>query len=358
LTSASDDTARLRSTIEQQAVACGRYGSAMYEQLLHRVAGDVSTGGVFRELLAGRERDPGPSALALRVAAGLHWLVLGGEAPDLAPFYPSVGGSWDADAGWPAVLATVTRHFAVLRARLGQPPQTNEIGRSAALVGGLLHPAVDAGVRALPIRLYEIGASAGLNLRADRFWFSDDAGRGYGDTASLVRMSAAWRGVSLDLDTPLRVVHRAGCDVAPIDPTSQDGERTLTSYVWPDQAHRLERLRGAVRLARERPAEVRAEDAPSFVAGITLTDATTTVLWHSVMWQYLGRHAQRVVTERIEMLGATATAGRRFVHLSLEPRRRTSRHDHEFLVVVTSWPGGRRRVLGAALGHGVPVTWE
>ncbi len=330
----------------------------MYEQLLSRVADDVSTGGVFRQLLAGREQDPGPSALALRVAAGLHWLVLGGEAPDLARFYPSVGGSWDADAAWPAVVATATRHMGTLRARLTQPPQTNEIGRSAALVGGLLHPAVEAGFRALPIRLYEIGASAGLNLRADRFWFSDDAGRGYGDPASQVRMPAAWRGVTLDLSTPLRVLYRAGCDVAPIDPTSRDGERTLASYVWPDQAHRLDRLRGAVRLARERPADVRAEDAPSFVAGITPADGTTTVLWHSVMWQYLGRHAQRVVTERIEMLGAAATAGSRFVHLSLEPRRRTARHEHEFLVVVTSWPGGRRRVLGTAMGHGVPVTWE
>jgi hypothetical protein len=330
----------------------------MYEQLLHRIADDVSTGGAFRQLLAGHEHDPGPSALALRVAGGLHWLVLGGEVPELARFYPSVGGSWDVDSAWPAVVDAVTRHMGTLRARLTQPPQTNEIGRSAALVGGLLHPAVGAGVRAMPIRLYEIGASAGLNLRADRFWFSDDTGRAYGDPASVVRMSAAWQGVPLDLTAGLNVRLRAGCDVAPVDPTSPDGERTLTSYVWPDQEHRLDRLRGAIRLARELPAEVRAEDAPSFVAGVALADGTTTVLWHSVMWQYLGPDAQQAVTERIEMLGATATASRRFVHLSLEPRRRTSRDEHEFLVVVTSWPDGRRMVLGSALGHGVPVTWE
>jgi hypothetical protein len=361
LTTAPDrdgDLRRLRATIERQAVACGRLGSPMYEQLLRRIADDVSAAGVFRRLLAGHEHDPGPSALALRVVGGLHWLVIGGEAADLARYYPSVGGTWDLESAWPAVVATVEQHHALLRTRLAHPPQTNEIGRSAGLIGGLLHPAAGGTASSLPIRLYEIGASAGLNLRADRFRFSDDLGRWYGDPDSVVTMPAAWQGRKLDLTARLEVVHRSGCDVAPIDPTRVEGERTLMSYVWPDQAHRLDRLRGAIRLARRMPAEVRREDAQAFVDAITLADGTTTVLWHSVMWQYLAPTVKLAVTERVEALGAQATTDRRFVHLFLEPWRRSVRRRLEFLVVLTGWPGCGRTVLGSAAPHGIPISWE
>jgi hypothetical protein len=42
----------------------------------------------------------------------------------------------------------------------------------------------------------------------------------------------------------------------------------------------------------------------------------------------------------------------------MEPWRRTPTDAHEFLVMLTTWPGGERRVLGTAAPHGVPVTWE
>jgi hypothetical protein len=299
----------------------------MYRELLYRIAADVDVGGVFRDVLAGHEDDPGPSALALRLAGALHWLVLSGEVPALNPYYPSVGGSWDADEAWPVVVECARTHVASLRDRLDQPPQTNEIGRSSALVGGLLQLE-----RTLPIRLREMGASAGLNLRADHFTFSDDAGRMFGDPTALVRISAAWTG----------------------RPTT-DGERTLLSYVWPDQA---ERLRGAVTIARAVPAEVRPEDAVTFVDQLELVDNTTTVLWHSVMWQYLSRDDQAAITDRLAVVGATASDRRRFAHLFMEPWRRTTTDEHEFLVVLTTWPGADRRVLGTAAPHGVPVTWE
>ena len=44
-----------------------------------------------------------------------------------------------------------------VRAWLNRPPQTNEVGRAAALLGGLRHVTAEA---ALPVRLVEIGASA------------------------------------------------------------------------------------------------------------------------------------------------------------------------------------------------------
>jgi hypothetical protein len=35
---------------------------------------------------------------------------------------------------------------------------------------------------------------------------------------------------------------REGCDLEPVDPTTDEGRLTLLSYVWPDQAARLARF--------------------------------------------------------------------------------------------------------------------
>ena len=63
------------------------------------------------------------------------------------------------------------------RGALDQPPQTNEVGRSAALLGGLL---VLVDRFQLPVRLFEIGCSAGLNLRADHYRYRHPGGESSG----------------------------------------------------------------------------------------------------------------------------------------------------------------------------------
>lgn len=67
------------------------------------------------------------------------------------------------------VRATLHEHFDWIRERLPRTVQTNEPGRSAVLYAVLLWLA-DRHRR--PIRLLEIGASAGLNLHADCFAYA------------------------------------------------------------------------------------------------------------------------------------------------------------------------------------------
>src|SRR4051794_18821516 len=255
----------------------------MYAELLRGLADDLETGGPTARVLRGHEDDPGPSALALRLAGSVHRLVLAGTAPGLAAYYPSTGGAWST-SGVAAVLDVLDRRAGEVRPLLDQPPQTNEVGRSAALFGGLLqavrrHP--------LPVRLFEIGASGGLNLLADRFRYADGVGRGWGDEDSPVQLDPACEGRALPLDREVAVAERGGCDVSPVDVTTEDGRLTLTSYVWPDMRARHARLAGAIKLACQRPVTVDRTAAASYVERLELVDGRLTVLWHSVMWQYV-----------------------------------------------------------------------
>jgi hypothetical protein len=102
--------------------------------------------------------------VALRLMGAVHRLVLRGDAPELAAHYPSAGGR-PGDA-WPVFVGVLRDHRDELRRLVKNPVQTNEPGRCVALLGGFLEV---ARVTGMPLRLLEVGASAGLNLRFDRY---------------------------------------------------------------------------------------------------------------------------------------------------------------------------------------------
>ncbi len=344
---------RLLRSIAVQGQVCAAMGSPMYGDVLQQVAADVEAGGVFAEILSGHENDSGRMALPLRLLGGLHRLVLDGRAPALRRWYPSVGGNWDAEAGWPDIVSAASENVEYLHAALDQPPQTNEVGRSAALIGGLLTLVERFEA---PVRLFEIGCSAGLNLRAEQYRYRYPGGE-WGPADSPVAVDDAWRG-KLPFAAGVQIVERHGYDIAPLDATSSDGELALLSYVWPDQPARLERLRGAISIARRVPAPLHRCNATDAVAGLELSHGALTVLWHSIMWQYLSAAEQDTVSAGIEELGARALPGAPFAHLTLEPHRRTPESPVEFAVRARCWPGGDDRVLGVCSPHGPPVIWE
>jgi hypothetical protein len=340
-----------------QATACDHLGSAMYAELLSALADDLDAAGPTAAVVRGHEDDPGPSGLALRLAGSIHRLVLAGAAPELAGLYPTTGGSWSR-GGSGAVVDLLRRRGDEVRPLLGRAPQTNEVGRAAALVGGLLR-LTDRW--RLPVRLFEIGSSAGLNLQADRFRLTGGPGESvvWGDPASPVQLRCAWAGTHVPGGGQLEVAERSGSDVHPIDVTTEDGRLTLTSYVWPDMAERHERLAGAVALARSRPVPVVRADAAAYVDGLRTEPGTLTVLWHSVMWQYVPPDQQQRVVARLGEVGGSTTQEAPLAHLFAEPTRRTPGSPHEFWVCARTWPdGAEREFLGRMAAHGLPVTWE
>jgi hypothetical protein len=344
---------RLLQSLQFQAQICAAMGSPMYKDVLDRVTADVQAGGVFAAVLSGHENDSGRLAVPLRLLGGLHRLALDGSASELRRWYPSVGGQWDPGAAWPDIALAASDHSDRLRAALDQPPQTNEVGRAAGLIGGLLILTRRFG---LPVRLFEIGCSAGLNLRADHFSYRHPGGQ-WGPTDSPVTIDDAWRG-QLPPAAALEIAERHGYDIAPLDATGRDGELTLLSYVWPDQPERLDRLRGAISIARRVPAALQRRDAVDAVAGLSVATGTLTVLWHSIMWQYLSADDQAAVLAASAALGTKARTDAPFAHLALEPQRRTPDAPVEFTVRAHCWPGGDETVLGTCSPHGPPVNWE
>jgi len=149
--------------------------------LLAGAAADWDAGGITREVLAPYEEDRPGSALPLRFTAALHRLVLARQAPSLALYYPTVGGTAPPEQAWPAARQALARHLPLVRALVGLPCQTNEVGRAVPLLVGLLHIARRTGA---PLRLLEIGASAGLNLLVDCYRY----GEAYGPPDSPCRL--------------------------------------------------------------------------------------------------------------------------------------------------------------------------
>jgi hypothetical protein len=340
-------------TLRSQGRFCGSSGSPMYHELFELVAKDVEAGGVFATILSGHEDDSARHAVPLRLLGGLHRLVLDGRAAALRRWYPSTGGTWDAERAWPEIVSAAANHSGSLHAALVQPPQTNEVGRSAALIGGLLriNRKFD-----LPIRLFEIGSSAGLNLRADhyRYRYADSQ---WGPADSPVTIDDAWRG-ALPPPGAIRIVERQGYDIAPIDVIGADGEMTVLSYVWPDQSTRLDRLRGAIAVARKVPARLHRQRGADAVAGMALQDGALTVLWHSITWQYLSVDERKEILDGADALGAQADARSPFAHLTLEPELDGPSASVRFLVRTRSWPGGEPEILGECHPHGPPVNWQ
>ena len=200
--------------------------------------------------------------ISMRLMGSVHRLVLEGAAPELARFYPSVGGT-DAGDPWPAFVETVEAHHDRLLELLDHPVQTNEVARCSALLSGFLPVARETG---LPLRLLELGSSAGLLLRWPEYHYVEGE-QTWGDPRSPVRLEGAYAAGRPPFDVAATVAERRGCDAAPLDPNSAEDRLTLMSFVWADEAWRFELLKAALDVAQRVPVTVEQADAVRLARG-------------------------------------------------------------------------------------------
>lgn len=312
----------------QQAQACAELGSDLYGRLLVLVANDVAAGSSTWDVLrSGGERAGGElrfgQAGPLRLLGAAHRLALTGAAPQWAALLPSCGGRVPRsdEALLVSWRALVDQHREELVEGLGREVQTNEVGRSA----GLALAVAETGMS--EARIIELGCSAGLNLRFDRFEV-DIGGMVLGHPESPVQIRPEMRG-SLGglrhdgLALPV-VTERVGIDPHPIDACSPDGAATVRSFVWPDQLDRLARIDAAISVARRYSAELiaaapGAHDDTAVLLDAVLQREGSAVVMHSIVWQYIPTALRWRITEVIEAAGERATNAEPLAWVRYEP---------------------------------------
>nr|HRK63326.1 DUF2332 family protein [Terricaulis sp.] len=77
------------------------------------------------------------------------------------------------------------------------------------------------------------------------------------------------------------------------------------------------------------------------------------IVYHSVFLQYPPREAREAIVSAIQSAGAQATARAPLAWVRLEPEAVTDGVDNglRFVIDLTAWPSGERRILGYADGH-------
>ena len=288
--------------------------------------------------------EPTRDAVPLRLIGGLHALVLAGADAALADVFAGRIGGAERIA---QVVADVLRdHDDALYPWLDGPPQTNEPGRSAALMTGLLAVAARFGPR---IEVLEIGSSAGLNLLIDRYRI-DLGGTVVGPAGAPVSIVPDWRGPP-PAPVPIEIVSVRGCDVHPMDATDPAVEARLAAYIWAEAPARLARVQGAIAMLRAKPVDLVQADAADWIeARLAEPQATgvTRVLMHSVVWQYLPEPVAQRVRAAMTAAGERATADRPLAWVSMEPDRSLG---HQ-VIRMRGWPGDDGwQVLGTAHAH-------
>jgi predicted ATP-grasp superfamily ATP-dependent carboligase len=339
--------AMLAEELRREATGSRRLGSPLYGALLERVADDVEGQGPSWRLLA--ERWPACRPVSVRLMGSVHRLVLEGAAPELARFYPSAGGTDEGDP-WPAFAETITTQRERLLELLEEPVQTNEISRCTALLSGFLLVARETG---LPLRLLEVGASAGLLLRAPEYHYVERE-QTWGDPHSPAQLEGAYAKGRPPFDLSATVVDRRGCDAAPLDASSEADRLTLMSYVWADETWRFELLKAGLEIAQRVPVAIEAADACDWIEAALAEPApdVATVVFHSLFIHFLDEKQRARFESALKAAGRRATERAPLARLSLE----WPRGGGEPELLLSTWPGTTRR-LATTDDRGRNIHW-
>ncbi|OJY26886.1 MAG: hypothetical protein BGP11_19135 [Rhodobacterales bacterium 65-51] len=330
----------------EQAASCAALGSPFMERLMRHLAAHWPDDTDLARRFVDWPGEIGPrgASLPLRLASGLHALVLTGQDDALAAAYPGGAGG---DLGL-ALDAALHRHDAFLSQWCNRAPQTNEIRRSAVLIAVAHWLTARFG---LPIVLSELGASAGLNLMFDRYAL-DIAGRRFCPADAVLQLQPDWHG-PLPPATPPVIARRRGVDLAPLRADRPEDELRLLSCLWPDQADRLSRTRAALQV---QDATVDQADAVEWLEKrlASTSPGHLHLVCHTVAWQYFPPEAQRRGTRLLEAAGARATPDTPLAWFGMEADAGAEGAGLRLRL----WPGDLDLAMGRAGFHGQWVNWS
>ncbi|MFP5487721.1 MAG: DUF2332 domain-containing protein, partial [Acidimicrobiia bacterium] len=239
--------------------------------------------------------------------------------------------------------------------------QTNEVGRC-----GLLLPAFGVlGAELGPLAWIDVGTSAGLNLRLDRYEYRYEPGGAVGGPSS-VRVEVGTRGSVPVPDALPTFGRRIGLDRDPLDPTDPIAGRWLRACVWPDQVDRFRRLDAAIELSAETPVEMHRGDAVDDLAAIVSTVAPDVPVVVTTTWvlPYLSDDRRTRFVATLDRIGAARDLSWIYAESPADadgvPFADEVRGRAVTALGLVRWRDGERRLdhLGVAHPHGVWLHWH
>jgi hypothetical protein len=349
-------TTKLIEHLRLQGAGAAHLGSPFSAALLDKAAADIEAGGpvaaAFAPWAGQGLRALFAEAVALRWLAAFHYVAQAEPEGPLAAAYPRPGHSGDPDAAWPLILDLMAARTAWLADFMTHEPQTNEVRRSAVLLPGFLTIAAETG---RPLRVLELGASAGLNQLWDRRLYRLGDLPPWGPPEARVVIEAEWRGGPPPVGAKIEVAARAACDRSPVDLTDPAARLRLRSFVWADQFDRLRRLDAAIAEALAEKIAVERADAVEWTRRHAAPQAgLATVVVHSVFFQYMPAESQTALVETLRDFGARATSDAPLAWLRMEP---AADGPAVMELRLTLWPHGEDRLLAHAHPHGAWVEW-
>jgi len=272
--------------------------SPLYERLARAIADEP-------QLLAPLLEAPPTQRRATLYFAAIHHLLLQGAGQDFARFYPDITSKPETGDPVPGLRRFLADHADdLVKLYSTRNTQTNEVGRCAFLLPMFARVAARAG---RPLAMIEAGASAGLNLLFDRYFYDYGAAGSVGDPASPVRLAPEIRGAvqpPVPQDFPA-VASRVGIDLEPVNVNDDDAVAWLRACIWPEHAARVELFTNAVEIARGDPPKVVRGDfvslLPEMLEG-TSADSPVCV-FHTAALAYLPRAERARFGELLDEAG-------------------------------------------------------
>ncbi|MGA7569769.1 MAG: DUF2332 domain-containing protein [Candidatus Aquilonibacter sp.] len=304
---------------EQQIEAFAVMRSPLYARVTQLALENYRARGVVHDFFTDAPSRAVASTPGVRLMGALHYLALSGESPDLAAHFPSCGGDGDADAIWELAQELLASREERIGELFDETPQTNEVLRGTVLSAGL---SAFARSTNLSLRLFEIGASAGLNTRL--------------------------RGADY------AIAERAACDLHPLDINDEKDRLRLLSFVWADDAERIARLHEAIDAARDVPLVVEQADMFEWLSRRVEPKAGyASVVMQSVVADHLTKDERARLAGIIEAIGQRASAQSPFAWLRMEFDHATRRYQTRLRV----WPGGDDHLIASSTGHAREIEW-
>jgi hypothetical protein len=329
--------------------------SPLYERICLAVAGD-------RALLEYLRTVPPSAQLPPALLAAVHYLVIEGADTALAAIY---AGEAHEDPGPPFLDFWRAQRDAVDRILATRHIQTNDCGRSALIAPALTWVASRFG---RPLALVDVGASAGLNLRCDRYRIDYGSYGTTGPGDSPVRIECKVVGGRPPIAARLPPIEsRIGIDRSPVDLGDPDDVRWLLACIWPDSG-RLERTAASIRLAQADPPQVLAADANEAISGVLagLGDGALVTIVTTWAFAYLSMGDRQEFVGRLaaashdrDVAWVSAEGPGTVEPLEAEVATHPDRGGSDVLGAVLFRGGvAQSRLLGFAEDHGAWIDWR